>query len=248
MSAPMTLAAALVRLRQYGERTSTWSTATYNDGTEKALHEIALTLAAEVDKLSNELTGANLTHWEDEQDHARLRLALESARRGRRKARERTAKVIAERDAQIIAWLCKKAGEYRSTRSRQHALQADAIDTMADKLRRGAVRPPLSKDADPLVVSRFDVAIEPAPEEEQLLTVGCIAEDGRPVALLLNAEDRAKVAEWLAPSVQLTPYEQLFLQFALELAADEMASRADEFDEADDAALESLRRLTGDPS
>ncbi|MFD7868019.1 hypothetical protein [Streptomyces sp. NPDC059783] len=45
---PMTPDAALTRLRQYGERTSAWSTATYNDGTEKALHEIALTLAAEV--------------------------------------------------------------------------------------------------------------------------------------------------------------------------------------------------------
>ncbi|MEU1088945.1 hypothetical protein ACFYPN_16130 [Streptomyces sp. NPDC005576] len=48
---PMTPDAALTRLRQYGEHTSTWSTATYNDGTEKALHEIALTLAAEVDRL-----------------------------------------------------------------------------------------------------------------------------------------------------------------------------------------------------
>ncbi|MFJ2568944.1 hypothetical protein ACIOYT_00790 [Streptomyces halstedii] len=48
MTTPMTPDAALARLRQYGERTSTWSTATYNDGTEKVLHEIALTLAAEV--------------------------------------------------------------------------------------------------------------------------------------------------------------------------------------------------------
>lgn len=154
--------------------------------------------------------------------------------------------VIAERDAQIIAWLGKKAREYRSTRSRQHALQADAIETMADKLRRGAVRPPLSKGADPLVVSRFDAAIEPAPEEEQLLTIGCIAEDGRPVALLLNAEDRARVAEWLALSVQLSEGEQQFLRFALELAADRMAEHGDEFDADDDAALELLRRLTGE--
>ncbi|WP_148838413.1 hypothetical protein [Streptomyces sp. sk2.1] len=51
MNAPMTPDAALTRLRQYGERTSTWSTATYNDGVEKALHEIALALAAEVDRL-----------------------------------------------------------------------------------------------------------------------------------------------------------------------------------------------------
>ncbi|GGS41598.1 hypothetical protein F2B00_03580 [Streptomyces parvus] len=45
---PMTSDAALARLRQYGERTSTWSTATYNDGTERALHQIAVTLAGEV--------------------------------------------------------------------------------------------------------------------------------------------------------------------------------------------------------
>ncbi|SCD37697.1 hypothetical protein GA0115253_1002212 [Streptomyces sp. Termitarium-T10T-6] len=48
---PMTPDAALARLRQYGERTSTWSTATYNDGTEKALHQIAVTLAGEVERL-----------------------------------------------------------------------------------------------------------------------------------------------------------------------------------------------------
>ncbi|NJA56692.1 hypothetical protein [Streptomyces sp. NEAU-H3] len=52
----------------------------------------------------------------------------------------------------------------------------------------------------PLVVSRFDVAIEPAPEEDPVLTIGCIAEDGRPVALLLDPEAREKVAGWLAPS------------------------------------------------
>ncbi|MGW0780344.1 hypothetical protein [Streptomyces sp. NPDC002913] len=51
---PMTPDVALTRLRQYGERTSTWSTATYNDGTEKALHGIALTLASEVERLRAE--------------------------------------------------------------------------------------------------------------------------------------------------------------------------------------------------
>ncbi|MFJ3601906.1 hypothetical protein ACIPVA_03825 [Streptomyces anulatus] len=48
---PMTPDAALARLRQYGERTSTWSTATYNDGTERALHQIAVSLAGEVEQL-----------------------------------------------------------------------------------------------------------------------------------------------------------------------------------------------------
>lgn len=51
----------------------------------------------------------------------------------------------------------------------------------------------------PLVVSRNDVAMEPAPEEEPGLTVGAVAEDGRPVALLFDPEARAKVASWLAP-------------------------------------------------
>lgn len=84
MSAPerddaqMALAAALVRLRQYGEQT-----ATYTDAAEKALHQIALTLAAEVSSLSDEVTGARLSLWEDGQENLRLRLALASAKRGR---------------------------------------------------------------------------------------------------------------------------------------------------------------------
>ncbi|MFD7066111.1 hypothetical protein ACFV97_02625 [Streptomyces sp. NPDC059913] len=51
---------------------------------------------------------------------------------------------------------------------------------------------------EPLIVRRFDTAMEPAPEEEQILTIGCIAEGGRPVALLLDLDDRPKVAGWLA--------------------------------------------------
>ncbi|MGW1433092.1 hypothetical protein ACWD6K_31290 [Streptomyces sp. NPDC002431] len=93
MSAPMTPNTALIRLRQYGERTSTWSTATYDSGTERALYEIALTLAAEVNQLSNDLTGAFLDRHEEEQDSARLRLALESARRGRRELRARVSRL-----------------------------------------------------------------------------------------------------------------------------------------------------------
>lgn len=56
MTQPLTTAE--IRLAQYGERTSTWSTATYNDGTEKALHEIALGLKSEVDRLRAELAAA----------------------------------------------------------------------------------------------------------------------------------------------------------------------------------------------
>lgn len=54
---------------------------------------------------------------------------------------------------------------------------------------------------EPLIVDRFDVAMEPALEDEQVFTVGAIAEDGRPVALCFDVEDRRKVAGWLAPAV-----------------------------------------------
>ncbi|MEU9947033.1 hypothetical protein [Streptomyces sp. NPDC047939] len=57
------------------------------------------------------------------------------------------AEVIAERDAQIIAWLEKKAREEgRSNKERR--TRGDAIARMADKLSRGAVRPPLSTGPD----------------------------------------------------------------------------------------------------
>lgn len=45
------LTPAEIRLAQYGQRTSTWSTATYNDGAEKVLHEIAVGLKEEIDRL-----------------------------------------------------------------------------------------------------------------------------------------------------------------------------------------------------
>ncbi|MFI6862610.1 hypothetical protein ACIBKZ_22405 [Streptomyces sp. NPDC050421] len=48
-------------------------------------------------------------------------------------------------------------------------------------------------------------------------------------------------------TADLTAYERLFLTFALELAADEMACRSNEFDAADEAALESLRALAAEP-
>ncbi|WP_331763186.1 hypothetical protein OG571_47550 (plasmid) [Streptomyces sp. NBC_01369] len=55
--------------------------------------------------------------------------------------------VIAERDAQIITWLTKKAGE-EGTSNKDSRTRATAIYRMADKLSRGAVRPPLSAGPD----------------------------------------------------------------------------------------------------
>lgn len=56
-------------------------------------------------------------------------------------ARAVYAEIRGERDAEIIAWLGKKAAEYRAAGSRDQKLQANAIDTMASKIWRGAVRP-----------------------------------------------------------------------------------------------------------
>lgn len=63
---------AEIRLAQYGQRTSTWSTATYDSGTEKALHEIALGLKAEVDRLRAEADREERLHGDtiDDRDRA----------------------------------------------------------------------------------------------------------------------------------------------------------------------------------
>jgi hypothetical protein len=51
----------------------------------------------ELDQVLEDLTGANLARWEEEQDNARLRLALKAAQRGRRELRARIAELEAER-------------------------------------------------------------------------------------------------------------------------------------------------------
>lgn len=75
---PLTPTVALTRLRQYGERTKTWSTATYNDGTEKALHQIAVTLAAEAERLRKALSEATdqVAERDDDLGRASARIAV----------------------------------------------------------------------------------------------------------------------------------------------------------------------------
>lgn len=50
------------------------------------------------------------------------------------------AEILTEAKVETVGWLVKKAREYRSTGGHQHALQADAIETLASKVDRGAVR------------------------------------------------------------------------------------------------------------
>ncbi|RZF02914.1 hypothetical protein [Streptomyces albidoflavus] len=79
MTKPLTPDAALVRLSLYGERTKTWSTATHDTGTERALHEIATTLGAEVTRLRVELAARTSQYAE-----AAAALAEEVLRSGKR--------------------------------------------------------------------------------------------------------------------------------------------------------------------
>jgi hypothetical protein len=50
-----------------------------------------------LDQARDDVVGACLARWEEEQDNARLRLALKSAQRGRRELRARVAELLAER-------------------------------------------------------------------------------------------------------------------------------------------------------
>jgi hypothetical protein len=59
----------------------------------------------------------------------------------------------------------------------------------------------MSARQDPFIVNRFDVAMEPAPEEKPILTIGAVTIGGHPVALLLDPKDRAKVGGWLLPEL-----------------------------------------------
>ncbi len=108
--------------------------------------------------------------------------------------------------ADVVAWLTKKAREFRSAGEPVRAAQAAAIAALASKVERGAVRAnnllmlPEPDVSDPLIVDRFDTAMEPAPEDPPVLIVGAVAVGGRPVALFFDAESRAKVAAWLAPA------------------------------------------------
>ncbi|MBP5883136.1 hypothetical protein QBA57_28790 [Streptomyces scabiei] len=55
-----TLTPAEVRLSQYGERTKSWSTATYDSGTERALHEIACALRDTLEEVRDQRNAARL--------------------------------------------------------------------------------------------------------------------------------------------------------------------------------------------
>lgn len=77
-------------------------------------------------------------------------------------------------------------------------LRANDAEVRAEE-KATALAATATSDADPLIVDRFDTAMEPAPEDPPVLIIGATAADGTPVALFFDAEARAKVAAWLAP-------------------------------------------------
>jgi hypothetical protein len=76
-----------------------------------------------LDVVEDELTGANLSLWEEEQLTARLRLALESAKRGRRELRAQVAALLAERHSTNES-LSEAAEQLRADRDRIADLEA----------------------------------------------------------------------------------------------------------------------------
>ncbi|MBV7671413.1 hypothetical protein STHAL_18350 [Streptomyces halstedii] len=70
-------------------------------------------LRGEVSNLSDDVTGACLARYEEEQDADRLRLALASAQRGRRELRARVAELEAQ--AEKVAAFCAQRAEYVSS-------------------------------------------------------------------------------------------------------------------------------------
>jgi hypothetical protein len=142
-------------------------------------------MAAEIDRLREESGdyAATCAQWEELFDQV-------AAERDELAARSNRAAVLRE-----------AADEVEGGQLGIHPeLDADRLDG-AERLRRmadAAERYDAGKAA-PLIVDRFDIAQEPEPEDDPVLTIGAIARDGRPVALQLDPHDRVKVARWLVP-------------------------------------------------
>ncbi|MFE7360700.1 HlyD family secretion protein [[Kitasatospora] papulosa] len=114
----------------------------------------------EVDRLSDELTGANLSLYEEELDNARLRLALASAKRGRRELRAQVVELEAQRDRR---------------RARLVALQNDALSMRGSLSPNGEASkvpfelgPTLTPAVDWLInrVAELEVALADATEPD----------------------------------------------------------------------------------
>ncbi|MFJ2882395.1 hypothetical protein [Streptomyces sp. NPDC087272] len=143
--------------------------------------------------------------WKDRADHARtkasrlqdridaLELAEGLACTAERDALERVAELEARQAAVLTAHV-----QYPDSPHCQHDGSPWPCLTVA------ALTQDETPERTPLTVSRYDVPMEPAIEEDPVLTIGAIADDGRPVALLLDPENRVKVGRWITPATDDT--------------------------------------------
>jgi len=81
--------------------------------------------AAEVEQLRNDLTGACLARWEEEQDSARLRLAWRSARERAAAYGEGILRTVEDRES-YQGWLKEAEAEVQRLRARVAELEAEA--------------------------------------------------------------------------------------------------------------------------
>lgn len=88
---------------------------------------------SELDRVYDDLAGANLARWEEEQESARLRLALESAKRGRRELRSRVAEMATERHTTNES-LSDALVELRAAQDRIAELEAAAAPPWPESL------------------------------------------------------------------------------------------------------------------
>lgn len=124
---------AEVRLEQYGRRTKTWSTATYDSGTEKALHEIACQLRDTLEDTRDQRNAARLKVAGLEDRVAELEKQLaESTRADHYTEAARTATETAAR-----------------LRAEGHTTRARGAEDVADLLHAAARQETAAPDAAP---------------------------------------------------------------------------------------------------
>ncbi|MGW4889614.1 hypothetical protein [Streptomyces murinus] len=172
---------------------------TYGDGADPATGHALATDAIRHALLATQIVVAELCRLDRAANFRAAADAIEQEQ-----AREERA------ERERFGWLDKEARlQGEAVRAKAAFLRRLAEDVEREKGTSGSTQPlagestpgtPESAGA-PLIVCRYDVVIEPAPEEEPVLTVGAVAEDGRPVALLFDRESRRRVAGWLAPGL-----------------------------------------------
>jgi hypothetical protein len=105
----------------------------------------------ELDQVFEDLTGANLARWEEEQDNARLRLALASAKRGRSQLRELVRQMCdalnghdcpppgekpMETVTRVTVWLMETEARVAELEAERHTTN-EALDDAVQALRAG---------------------------------------------------------------------------------------------------------------